>query len=92
MLRTRMFSEMPGMPGRRQQMPRIDKVDRHAGLAGAIQRFDHAVIDQRVELGEDPRAFLPRRARSACSSISSIVRRCRSVGATTSFRHSCLCE
>ncbi len=55
MLRTRMFSEMPGSPGRRQQMPRIDDVDRHAGLAGPIQGFDHAIIDQRVDLGENPR-------------------------------------
>src|SRR5690606_105362 len=30
------------------------QVDRHAGLAGAVQGLDDAVINQRVELGEDP--------------------------------------
>ena len=34
-------------------------VDWHPRLAGLVERLDHAVVDQRVELGEDPRR-LPR--------------------------------
>ena len=31
------------------------QVDRHAGLAGAVEGLDRAAVDDRVELGEDPR-------------------------------------
>ena len=55
MLRTRMFSEMPGKPGPQAADAAHDQVDRHAGLAGPIQRFDHAMVHQRVDLGEDSR-------------------------------------
>ena len=37
---TRMFSDRPGTPGRRQQMPRTTQVDLHAGLAGRVERVD----------------------------------------------------
>ena len=91
MLRTRMFSEMPGRPGRRQQMPRIDQVDRHARLAGVVQRLDRLAIDQRVELGEDPRRL------ALAGPLGLLVDQldraaCKSVGATTSFFHSWPCE
>ena len=37
-----------------------DEVDLHAGLAGAVERFDDPVIDERVELGKDARRFAVR--------------------------------
>ncbi len=65
-----------------------DQVDRHARLAGAVQGLDHAVIDQRVELGENPRRLaFAGPLRSALRSARSCGAASRS-GATTSFRQS----
>ena len=47
MLLTRMFSDSPGTPGRRQQMPRTTRSMLHAGLGGAVERIDQLGIDQR---------------------------------------------
>ena len=48
MLLTVMFSESPATPGRKEHMPRM--TSENAGLRGAIKGFDHAGIDERVEL------------------------------------------
>ena len=74
MLRTRMFSEMPGRPGRRQQMPRIT---RSIGTPAWLARYRASIArwsTSELSLAK-MRDGLPWRARSACSSISSIVRR-----------------
>ena len=74
MLRTRMFSEMPGSPGRRQQMPRIT---RSIGTPAWLASYSASIVSRSTsELSlAKIRAVLPARARSACSLISSIVRR-----------------
>ena len=69
MLMTRMFSLTPGTPGRRQQMPRTIRVDRHARLRGAVERLDDRRVHQRVHLGDDA-AGSPALARSVSRSIS----------------------
>ncbi len=54
---TRMFSESPGMPGRRQQIPRTTSSIEHAGLRSLIQGVDDFGIDQRVHLQPDRGGF-----------------------------------
>ena len=61
MLMTRMFSLIPGTPGRRQQMPRTMQIDRHARLRRPVQRLDDGRVHQRVHLGDDPPARSQRR-------------------------------
>ena len=52
-----MFSETPGTPGRRQQIPRTLRSIAHPRLRGLVKRPDAGGIDQRVHLQRDPRLF-----------------------------------
>ena len=85
MLMTRMFSETPGTPGRRQQMPRIDQVDLDAGLRGRVERFDDLGIDERVHLGDDPCRAAGSRHAPPSRSISAVSVLARCMGATISL-------
>jgi hypothetical protein len=49
----RMFSESPGTPGRRQQIPRTHRVDRNAGARSFIERIDDIRVDQGIHLHPD---------------------------------------
>ena len=53
MLRTRMFSLSPGTPGPQAADAAGEEVDPHPGLAGPVERLDHARVGERVELGDD---------------------------------------
>ncbi len=52
---TRMRSDRPGTPGRRQQMPADDEIDLDAGLARLVELLDDGRVDQAVDLGDDAR-------------------------------------
>ena len=47
---TRMFSEMPGTPGRSAQMPLTLRSTSHARLRGPVERLDAGRVEQRVHL------------------------------------------
>ena len=50
---TVIFSERPGTPGIRQQMPPDDQLDRDARLGGLVKKLDDVGVDQRVDLRRD---------------------------------------
>ena len=52
--RTEMFSEMPLTPGSSEQPARTDDVDPDAGLRRPVERVDRGLVDDRVELEDDP--------------------------------------
>ena len=52
---TRMFSDSPGTPGRRQQMPRTISSMATPALRRFVERVDDVGIDQRVHLHPDRR-------------------------------------
>ena len=79
-----MRSLTPGIPGRRQQMPAHDQVDPHAGLRRAVELLDHAGIGDAVDLDDDARRPALRAACARSRSISSVSRRRRLTGATSS--------
>ena len=47
MLRTRMFSDRPGTPGRKQHTADY-QVNLHAGTRGPVEMIDYIRIDQRI--------------------------------------------
>ena len=55
MLLTRIFSDMPGTPGRRQQMPRTTRSIDTPACDACVEQVDDRRIDQRVHLGPDLR-------------------------------------
>ena len=57
-LMTRMFSLTFGTPGRRQQMPRTIRSIFTPAARGFVEREDHILVDERVDLHDDP-AGLP---------------------------------
>ena len=68
------------------------QVDRHAGLAGAVEGLDRAAVDERVELGENPRLLaLPGPLGLL---VDQLDRPPLQIAAarSTSFCHSCFCE
>ena len=50
---TLMFSDRPGTPGRRQQMPRTTMLIGTPALRRFVEMVDQPVIDQRVHLQPD---------------------------------------
>jgi hypothetical protein len=57
MLRTSMFSDSPGTPGRSAQMPRTTSSTCTPGPAGRVEGVDRLLVDDAVRL--DPHARRP---------------------------------
>ena len=68
---TRMFSDRPGTPGRRQQMPRTTRHHLHAGARRVVQQVDQRLVDQRVQLQPDAAPACRRARRRSRARISS---------------------
>ena len=92
MLMTRMLSETPGHARAQAADAADDQIDPHAGLRSPVEQRDDLGIDQRIQLGDDPRgvAGLGVRASRARSALHS--RLDRWPGATISLFQSLLCE
>ena len=60
MLRTRMFSRQPGHAGPERADAADHEVDGHAGVRRAVQRVDHRLVDDRVDLDRDRAPAGPR--------------------------------
>ena len=81
-----MFSETPGTPGRRQQMPRTQRSIVTPACGGAVERLDDAHVDQRVQLGEDVAPAARLGARGLLVDLAPAPPRSAPSGATASLR------
>jgi hypothetical protein len=86
MLRTRMVSDRPGIPGRKAQMPRTQMSDGDAGPRGAVESVAERLVHDRVHL-QAMRAGSPASALAVSPSMYSTSLRRRSRGATISRRN-----
>ena len=83
-----MFSLRPLTPGRSEQIDRADDVDLGAGRRGVVERFDHVLVGECVDLDPDSRRLARLRGlRDRADRLDSLVRSVN--GATSILRKRC---